>query len=98
MEEHLSEIDTRDGYLAAVRAYAHANPDRLWIGASYQAQPGLGEMQLQGTLTTTYAGASSPFDVTFRQACEEWMRYVEFDRKRRPSTIRDTNPSGMMRF
>ena len=28
-------------------------------------------------------------DVTFRRACEEWMRYVEFDRKRRPSTIRD---------
>ncbi len=28
----LSEIDTRGGYLAAVRAYADANPDRLWIG------------------------------------------------------------------
>jgi integrase len=28
-------------------------------------------------------------DVTFRQACEDWMRYAEFDRKRRPSTIRD---------
>lgn len=28
----LSEIDTREGYLAAVRAYADANPDRLWIG------------------------------------------------------------------
>ena len=28
----LSHIDTRDGYLSAVRAYADANPDRLWIG------------------------------------------------------------------
>jgi integrase len=28
-------------------------------------------------------------DVSFGQACREWMRYVEFDRKRRPSTIRD---------
>ena len=28
-------------------------------------------------------------DVTFRQACDEWMVYVEFDRKRRPSTIQD---------
>jgi predicted amidohydrolase YtcJ len=28
----LSEIETREGYLAAVRAYADANPDRLWIG------------------------------------------------------------------
>ena len=28
----LSDLDTRDGYLAAVRAYAEGNPDRLWIG------------------------------------------------------------------
>ncbi|HLN79124.1 MAG TPA: amidohydrolase [Nocardioidaceae bacterium] len=28
----LSGLDTREGYLAAVRAYADANPDRLWIG------------------------------------------------------------------
>jgi integrase len=28
-------------------------------------------------------------DVTFGQAAREWMRYVEHDRKRRPSTIRD---------
>lgn len=28
-------------------------------------------------------------DVTFGQACREWMAYVEFDRKRRPSTVRD---------
>ena len=28
----LSGIHTRNGYLAAVRAYADANPDRLWIG------------------------------------------------------------------
>jgi integrase len=28
-------------------------------------------------------------EVTFGQACREWMRYVELDRKRRPSTIRD---------
>ncbi len=28
-------------------------------------------------------------EVTFAQACEEWMRYVTVDRKRRPSTVRD---------
>ena len=28
-------------------------------------------------------------EVTFGQACEEWMRYVTVDRKRRPSTVRD---------
>jgi predicted amidohydrolase YtcJ len=27
----LSEIDSREGYVAAVHAYAEANPDRLWI-------------------------------------------------------------------
>ncbi|MEY2512974.1 MAG: hypothetical protein QOJ89_332, partial [bacterium] len=26
---------------------------------------------------------------TFREACEEWLRYVEHDRDRRPSTVRD---------
>ncbi len=28
-------------------------------------------------------------DVTFGQACREWMTYIEVDRKRRPSTVRD---------
>jgi predicted amidohydrolase YtcJ len=28
----LSDIESRAGYLEAVRAYAEANPDRLWIG------------------------------------------------------------------
>ncbi|HEX6247235.1 MAG TPA: amidohydrolase family protein, partial [Nocardioidaceae bacterium] len=28
----LSELHTREDYLAAVKAYAEANPDRLWIG------------------------------------------------------------------
>jgi integrase len=27
--------------------------------------------------------------VTFAQAAREWLRYVEYDRKRRPSTVRD---------
>ena len=26
---------------------------------------------------------------TFGQACDEWLRYVEHDRERRPSTVRD---------
>ncbi|HYJ07412.1 MAG TPA: hypothetical protein VEX18_00345, partial [Polyangiaceae bacterium] len=30
--------------------------DRLWLGASYQAQPGLGPMTLKGRLITTYMG------------------------------------------
>src|SRR4051812_25087877 len=27
--------------------------------------------------------------VSFRAACDEWLRYVEHDRQRRPSTLRD---------
>src|SRR5437870_2607169 len=27
--------------------------------------------------------------VSFEEAAEEWLRYVEHDRKRRPSTVRD---------
>src|SRR3954466_14228145 len=27
--------------------------------------------------------------VTFGEACSEWLRYVEFDRQRSPSTLRD---------
>ena len=27
--------------------------------------------------------------VTFEEAAREWLRYVEFDRKRRPATIKD---------
>jgi long-chain fatty acid transport protein len=48
--------------------------DVLWIGASYQAQPGLGEMALEGTLVTRYDGATTPFDVTFRQALPDVSR------------------------
>jgi len=30
-----------------------------------------------------------PTRCTFRQACEDWLSYIEHDRKRRPSTVRD---------
>jgi long-chain fatty acid transport protein len=36
-----------------------AVPDRLWIGASYQAQPGLGPQVLKGTLT--YVSGKAPY-------------------------------------
>ena len=31
----------------------------------------------------------APSHVTFGQACDEWLSYIEHDRKRRPSTVRD---------
>ena len=37
--------------------------DRLWLAASYQAQPGLGPMQLHGNLEVSFQGSSAPFAV-----------------------------------
>jgi long-chain fatty acid transport protein len=50
-------------------------PGRLWLGASYQAQPGLGPMVLHGTLATTYQDAApSRFAVTLTQALPDIWR------------------------
>lgn len=47
---------------------------KLWLGASYQAQPGLGPMRLTGTLTVSYDGSGAPFPVTFDQALPDIVR------------------------
>jgi long-chain fatty acid transport protein len=51
-----------------------ALPNRLWLGASYQAQPGLGPQVLTGTLTNIYLGSSAPFPVRFNQALPDILR------------------------
>lgn len=51
-----------------------AMKDELWLGASYQAQPGLGAMQLSGTLEVSYDGASAPYPVTLDQALPDIVR------------------------
>lgn len=33
--------------------------------------------------------ARNSHDATFSDAAAEWLRYVEFDRRRRPATVRD---------
>lgn len=58
-----------------VGAMFEAVTDRLWLGASYQAQPGLGTIALDGTLTRMLDGASAPPDaVTYRQALPDIVR------------------------
>jgi long-chain fatty acid transport protein len=61
-----------------VGAMLEAIPDRLWIGASYQAQPGLGEMRLNGTLeidpSYIQPNDSTKIDVTFHQALPDIIR------------------------
>jgi long-chain fatty acid transport protein len=51
-----------------------AVPDRLWLGAGYQAQPALGPMQLDGSLVTTYQGGRTEFPVTLHQALPDVLR------------------------
>lgn len=55
-----------------------AMPSTLWFGASYQAQPGLGLMELQGELeidpTVGTAGDSLVQKVTFHQALPDVFR------------------------
>jgi long-chain fatty acid transport protein len=49
-------------------------PGRLWLGASYQAQPGLGPMRLRGHLVTSYLGSTGTFPVTLTQALPDIFR------------------------
>ena len=56
-------------------ALLEAIRDRLWLGVSYQAQPGLGPMKLRGTLMIDYQGTSSPFPVTLSQALPDIIRF-----------------------
>jgi long-chain fatty acid transport protein len=51
-----------------------ALPDRLWLGASYQAQPALGAMKLAGTLDTVYGGTATEFPVNLHQALPDIVR------------------------
>jgi long-chain fatty acid transport protein len=67
------DVDGWQGSFAAGALY-EAIPGALWLGASYQAQPGLGPMQLKGTLTVIYDGASAPFPATFDQALPDIVR------------------------
>jgi long-chain fatty acid transport protein len=49
--------------------------DRLWLGASYQAQPGLGAQTLKGTLDITIPGGSPPSQkISFTQALPDVFR------------------------
>jgi long-chain fatty acid transport protein len=48
--------------------------ERLWLGASYQAQPGLGEMTLPGTLVVTYQGVERRDSVELHQALPDIVR------------------------
>jgi integrase len=70
---------------------------RAWIRRSRPPEGFITRAQAELQLAEILAGRNADIgvepgpgdEVTFRQACEEWMRYIEIDRKRRPSTTRD---------
>jgi long-chain fatty acid transport protein len=52
-----------------------AVPERLWLGASYQAQPGLGAIKLDGTLSSSFgADVAPPQPVTYTYALPDIVR------------------------
>jgi long-chain fatty acid transport protein len=57
-----------------VGAIVEALPDRLWFGASYQAQPGLGPIQHAGTLTIEDRGVSADKAVELHEALPDIVR------------------------
>jgi long-chain fatty acid transport protein len=58
----------------ALGAMLEAVRERLWLGLSYQAQPGLGPMAMDGTLRTDYQGGSTTVPVTLHQALPDIVR------------------------
>jgi long-chain fatty acid transport protein len=56
-------------------AILEAVPERLWLGVSYQAQPGLGEMRHDGTLTIADRGAARDQSVTLHEALPDVTRF-----------------------
>ena len=58
-----------------VGAMIEAVRERLWFGASYQAQPGLGPITLDGTLSTSMGTAvAAPRPVTYTHALPDILR------------------------
>ncbi len=55
----------------------------------HEAQRILDELLAEARTVGAGARRSDNRRVTFADAAEEWMRYLQFDRKRRPNTLRD---------
>jgi len=57
-----------------VGAMLEAVPDRLWVGASYQSQPGVGPLHLDGTLGITSPSVNYNYKVSFNTALPDVVR------------------------
>lgn len=96
---HLRVIKRKDGpvYYAHVRlpdgSRLQRRLGRVWAPRSRPQAGYLTEAQAQARLDAILTGRDPlvnvhPTRATFEQACREWLRYVEHDRRRRPSTVR----------
>jgi long-chain fatty acid transport protein len=64
-------------------------PGQLWLGGSYQAQPGLGQQSLTGLSAQTLFGKTETFPVTFTQSLPDIIRAgVRYHPKRLPWEFR----------
>jgi long-chain fatty acid transport protein len=63
---------------------------RMWLGASYQSQPGFGTMELDGTLTNTLGSArpAQPVDVVFTEELPDIVRIAARGRPLRVLELR----------
>jgi long-chain fatty acid transport protein len=69
-------------------ALFEAIEDRLWLGASYQAQPSLGAMTLPGTLVVSYGGVQRTDKVELTQALPDIVRLGARYRPSRETELR----------
>jgi long-chain fatty acid transport protein len=73
--EGRSHIDVAGSSIAAGLGVLWQPVDDLWLGLSYQSQPGFGEAAQKGTLTNQFgAGQPTPSDVELLQALPDVIR------------------------
>lgn len=97
---YLNTLQRRDGPVW----YAHVRlPDgarlqrrlgRVWTKRSRPLADHLTRLQAEARLAAILAGREpgvnvAPTRCTFGRACDDWLSYIEHDRKRRPSTVGD---------
>jgi integrase len=97
---YLHVIQRKDGpvYYAHVRLPDGSRLQRrlgpVWAKRSRPPEGHLTRAQAEGRLAAILTGQDpavnvTPTGSTFGQACDDWLSYIEHDRKRRPSTVRD---------
>lgn len=97
---YLHVIQRKDGpvYYAHVRlpdgSRLQRRLGRVWAKRSRPPEGHLTRAQAEARLAAILTGQDpdvnvAPTQCTFAQACDDWLAYIEHDRKRRPSTVRD---------